>query len=158
DPGSTVEFSASGFQNRSVIVTGGLGFIGSNLAVCLARAGARVTVIDNQVRGCGANPHNLHPLCSELQVITEDIATASSLAPALRQAEVICNIAGDLSHMHSMQQPWRDAALNAEAHLRFLEECARQAPGIRVVYASTRQIFGVPQYLPVDEAHAVQPV
>jgi nucleoside-diphosphate-sugar epimerase len=57
-----------------------------------------------------------------------------------------------------MQQPWRDAALNAEAHLRFLDEVSRVAPGIRVVYASTRQIFGVPRYLPVDEHHPVWPV
>jgi nucleoside-diphosphate-sugar epimerase len=67
-------------------------------------------------------------------------------------------MAGEISHIHSMQRPCRDGEINALAQLRFLDECARQAPGVRVVYASTRQIFGVPEYLPVDEAHPVRPV
>jgi UDP-glucose 4-epimerase len=147
---------ASAFQNRNVIVTGGLGFIGSNLAVRLAHAGARVTVVDSAVAGCGANRHNLEGV--DVQVIEEDIANAPAFADTLRNAEIIFNIAGEISHIHSMQQPWRDAALNAEAHLRFLDECGRVAPGIRVVYASTRQIFGIPQYLPVDENHPIRPI
>ena len=152
------EHISSGFNNRNVVVTGGLGFIGSNLAVRLARTGARVTVIDSSVAGCGANRHNLAPADGDIRIIDEDIANAPSFADVLRTADVIFNIAGEISHIHSMQMPWRDAALNAEAHLRFLGECGRVAPGIRVVYASTRQIFGVPQYLPVDETHPVRPV
>ena len=124
----------------------------------LALGGARVTVVDAEIPGCGANRHNLAPAARDIRVISEDIADASRFADTLRQAEVIFNLAGEISHIHSMQQPWRDAALNAEAHLRFLEECARCAPGIRVVYAGTRQIYGVPHYLPVDEAHPVRPV
>jgi UDP-glucose 4-epimerase len=146
------------FHFRNAVVTGGLGFIGSNLAVRLASAGVRVTVIDSAVLGCGANRHNLAPAAADIRVIVQDIANASTFADTLRQADVIFNIAGEISHIHSMQMPWRDAALNAEAHLRFLDECGRVAPGIRVVYASTRQIFGIPRYLPVDEAHPVHPV
>jgi UDP-glucose 4-epimerase len=86
------------------------------------------------------------------------VADAEDFADTLRSAEVIFNLAGEISHIHSMQQPWRDAALNAMAHLHFLEACARHAPGIRVVYAGTRQIYGVPQYLPVNETHPVRPV
>jgi UDP-glucose 4-epimerase len=126
--------------------------------VRLACAGARVTVIDSAVVGCGANRHNLAPAAADIRVISEDIANATSFAATLRSAEVIFNLAGEISHIHSMLQPWRDAALNAMAHLRFLEACARHSPGIRVVYAGTRQIYGAPQYLPVDEAHPVRPV
>jgi UDP-glucose 4-epimerase len=140
------------------VVTGGLGFIGSNLAVRLARAGARVTVVDSEVPGCGANRHNLADAAGDIRVIAADIGDAASFADTLRAAEVVFNIAGEISHIHSMQQPWRDAELNAMAHLRFLDECGRQTAGVRVVYASTRQIFGVPKYLPVDERHPVQPV
>jgi UDP-glucose 4-epimerase len=154
----TSDSLASGFQNRNVVVTGGLGFIGSNLALRLARAGAHVTVIDSAVAGCGANPYNLAPASRDIRVISGDIAHADRFAGALLSAEVIFNLAGEISHIHSMQQPWRDAALNAMAHLRFLDECARRAPGIRVVYAGTRQIFGAPKYLPVDESHPVRPV
>ncbi|PWU07010.1 MAG: NAD-dependent epimerase, partial [Terriglobia bacterium] len=70
----------------------------------------------------------------------------------------IFNLAGEISHIHSMRRPERDAELNARAQLRFLEECMRQAPRVRVVYASTRQIYGAPRYLPVDEAHPVSPI
>jgi UDP-glucose 4-epimerase len=135
-----------------------LGFIGSNLAIRLARAGARVTVVDSSVRGCGANPHNLADAAGDVCVMRADIAQPDRFADALRGSEAIFNLAGEISHMHSMQLPWRDAALNAEAHLKFLEGCARHAPGVRVVYASTRQIYGAPKYLPVDEEHPVRPV
>ena len=126
--------------------------------VRLARAGARVTVIDSSVLGCGANRYNLAPVANDVRVVGCDIACPAAFAEVLGAAEVIFNLAGEISHIHSMQQPWRDAALNAMAHLAFLEGCARLAPGVRIVYASTRQIYGVPQYLPVDEEHRVRPV
>src|SRR5689334_25275293 len=91
-----------GLQNRRVVVTGGLGFIGSNLAVRLAKAGARVTVIDSAVTGCGANPYNLAPVERDVRVIREDIGNGPGVAEALRGAEVVFNIAGEISHIHSM--------------------------------------------------------
>lgn len=124
----------------------------------LARAGARVTVVDAAVPGCGANRHNLAPVARDVRVLVEDIANAADFRGVLKSADLVFNVAGEVSHIHSMQRPRRDGEINALAQLRFLEECARQAPGIRVVYASTRQIFGAPQYLPVDEAHPVRPV
>jgi UDP-glucose 4-epimerase len=148
--------ASSAYLDSKVLVTGGLGFIGSNLARRLADAGARVTVVDSAVPGCGANPHNL--AAARIRLIEADIGDASQFEDDLRGADVIFNLAGEISHIHSMQDPARDAELNARAQLRFLEECARQTPGSRVVYASTRQIYGVPQYLPVDESHPVRPV
>jgi UDP-glucose 4-epimerase len=156
--GLPAERIVSAYRNSKILVTGGLGFIGSNLALRLARAGARVTVVDSALPGCGANRHNIAAAGGDLRVIVADIADAASFAADIRGCSVIFNLAGEVSHIHSMHRPCRDAALNSTAQLRFLEECARQAPGVRVVYASTRQIYGAPQYLPVDERHPVQPV
>jgi nucleoside-diphosphate-sugar epimerase len=156
--GLLAERFVSEYRHSKVLVTGGLGFIGSNLALRLARAGARVTVVDSAVPGCGANHHNIAAAGGDVRVVIADIAGAASFAADIRGCSVIFNLAGEVSHIHSMRDPSRDAALNATAQLRFLEECARQAPGVRVVYASTRQIYGAPKYLPVDESHPVQPV
>jgi UDP-glucose 4-epimerase len=148
----------SKYRNSKVLVTGGLGFIGSNLALHLAALGAKVTVVDSSVEGCGANPRNLCGAASRISVIAADIGDAAEFAPAIRDSDVIFNLAGDVSHLQSMRDPERDQKLNAASQLRFLEECARQRPGVRVVYASTRQIYGVPRYLPVDESHPIQPL
>ena len=145
----------SKFRNSKVVVTGGLGFIGSNLVVALARAGARVTVIDSAEPGCGANRFNLAPVEREVRVVISDIGDAAN---EVRGAAAIFNLAGEISHIRSMQNPGRDAGINAFAQLRFLEGVSRMEPGIRVVYASTRQIYGSPRYLPVDEQHPIQPV
>ena len=148
----------SAFNHRRVLVTGGLGFIGSNLALRLVRAGAHVAIVDSEVEGCGANRHNIAAAEGDLRVISADVGDAAALAGEIRGCAAIFNLAGEISHIQSMRDPRRDAALNAMSQLRFLEECGRQEPGIRVVYASTRQIYGIPQYLPVDEAHPIQPV
>jgi UDP-glucose 4-epimerase len=124
----------------------------------LARAGAHVVIVDSEVPGCGANRYNIAAAAADLRVIRADIGDAASVGREIRGCAVIFNLAGEISHIRSMREPARDAALNADSQLRFLQECARQEPGIRVVYASTRQIYGIPKYLPVDEAHPVQPV
>jgi nucleoside-diphosphate-sugar epimerase len=148
----------SEYRNIRVLVTGGLGFIGSNLALRLAAVGARVTIVDSSVEGCGANPRNLCGAAKPIRVIAADIGDASGFAGEIRASQVIFNIAGEVSHLQSMLDPARDKELNVSAQLRFLDECARQNPGVRVVYAGTRQIYGAPRYLPVDENHPIQPL
>jgi UDP-glucose 4-epimerase len=154
--GQPVEVSQ--FKNRKILVTGGLGFIGSNLALRLVRAGARVVIVDSEVAGCGANRHNIAAAEGDLRLIIADVGDAAALAGEIRGCSAIFNLAGEISHIESMRDPARDAALNAGSQLRFLEECGRQEPGVRIVYASTRQIYGIPEYLPVDESHPVRPV
>jgi UDP-glucose 4-epimerase len=156
--GIPAERVVSGFSNRKVLVTGGLGFIGSNLALRLVRAGARVVIVDSEVEGCGANRHNIAAAEGDVRVIKADVGDATAVAGEIRGCSVVFNLAGEISHIRSMRDPGRDAALNAMSQLRFLEECAHQEPGVRVVYASTRQIYGVPRYLPVDEGHPIRPV
>jgi nucleoside-diphosphate-sugar epimerase len=144
------------YRGLPVLVTGGLGFIGSNLARRLEALGAEVTVIDNSVPGCGANPHNLHG--SGVRVIQADIGEPDEFLEALGAARVVFNLAGEISHIHSMQFPERDLQINTVSQLRFLDRLRQVNRGVRVIYAGTRQIFGKPEYLPVDERHPVRPI
>lgn len=146
------------YAGKRVLVTGGLGFIGSNLAVRLARDGAHVTVIDSTVRGCGANLHNLTPFLAQICVINDDIGALSKYHQAVVGTDVVFNMAGEISHINSMRDPVRDLELNTTSQLRFLLALRDICPGVRVVYASTRQVYGVPQYLPINEAHPVNPI
>jgi UDP-glucose 4-epimerase len=148
----------SAYQNRRVLITGGLGFIGSNLAIRLVEAGARVTVVDSMLSGCGANLFNIAPISSKIAVVRADIGQAEEFVTALAQAEIIFNLAGEISHSSSMEQPERDLDINVVAQLRFLLACREYCPGSRIVYAGTRQLYGKPLYLPVDERHPIQPV
>ncbi len=146
------------YRDVPVLITGGLGFLGSNLAIRLVEEGATVTIVDPSIPGCGANQHNLAPVRDRVSIVTQDIAEARSFTAAIRDAHAIFNLAGEISHIHSMDFPERDLHINTVAQLRFLLECQTANPGVRVVYASTRQIYGVPDYLPVDEIHPIQPV
>lgn len=155
--------SHSGFQSeiyrhKRVIVTGGLGFLGSNLVHELSRAGADVTVIDSLEPGCGGDLANLRGLPRSCRLIQANIADSERLRTALSECEVVFNLAGEISHGRSMREPERDAQLNAFAQLRFLSALAGWRPGVRVVYAGTRQVYGVPRQLPVNENHPIDPV
>jgi UDP-glucose 4-epimerase len=148
----------SQYRGTNVLVTGGLGFIGSNLVIRLVGEGANVTVVDPLIAGCGGNLWNLAPVASAVRIIDCDIADAARFRDDIKRAKVIFNLAGEISHIHSMQFPERDLKINTLAQLRFLLECKQTRPGIRVVYAGTRQVYGTPKYLPVDEGHPVHPI
>jgi nucleoside-diphosphate-sugar epimerase len=145
------------YRDKRVLVTGGLGFIGSALTLALEREGARVRVVDSMVPGCGANHHNLAGAGAGVDVIECDIADQLHVPRALRGIDLIFNLAGEISHNGSMANPLRDLELNVVSQLRFLQTCCSVCPGVRVVYTSTRQEYGTPQYLPVDESHPIQP-
>ncbi len=147
----------TGYTGKRVVVTGGLGFIGSNLALALADAGAHVDVVDSSVEGCGANPHNLTGFPAG-QIHRVDVAETSALGPLVREADVVFNLAGEISHTDSMKRPERDLQINTVSQLYFLECCSARTTPPRIVFASTRQIYGIPQALPVDEDHPVEPV
>ena len=145
------------FEGRRALVTGGLGFIGSNLSRALSQEGAEVTVVDASVPGCGANDYNLSGEPS-IGVIRGDIGVPEEFRSIIESTDVIFNLAGDVSHIDSMNHPERDMERNTTSQLRFLEACRRWRPGVRIVYAGTRQVYGVPRYLPVDEKHPIDPV
>lgn len=146
------------YRGRHAVITGGLGFIGSNLALALRALGARVTVIDNLVSGCGGALANVKEIARDIHVQLADIADRESVPPLLRSAGVIFNLASEISHSADPVEASRDLQLNVSSQLSFLQHCASHAPGKRVVYTSTRQVYGSPRYLPVDERHPVDPV
>jgi nucleoside-diphosphate-sugar epimerase len=149
---------AERFAGTLCVVTGGLGFIGSNLALALAAAGARVRVIDALIPSHGGNRHNIAPAANDIAVVVADIADPGAVADVVRNADYIFNLAGQISHLDSMEDPLTDFDLNARAHLSFLEVLRAQQSRAVVVYSSTRQLYGRPRYLPVDEEHPVQAV
>jgi UDP-glucose 4-epimerase len=148
----------SNFSGKRALVTGGLGFIGSNLAIRLVELGASVSIVDSSVTGCGANLRNVAAIRDRIQIIPLDIANAAEFQDDIRSADVIFNLAGEISHARSMRMPERDMALNVTAQLRFLDVCRRVRPGIRIVFAGTRQVYGRPLRLPVDEGHPLEPI
>ena len=146
------------FVGKRALVTGGLGFIGSNLAIRLIEQGASVSIVDSAAPGCGANPANISAVRDRVRMIPADISDARDFAGEIRNCDVIFNLAGEISHTESMRSPERDLALNATAQLRFLEVCRRVRPGVRIVFASTRQVYGRPTRLPVNESHPLEAV
>jgi UDP-glucose 4-epimerase len=147
---------ASHYAGTRCLVTGGLGFIGSNLTLALAEAGARVTVVDSLEPRHGGDRRNIEG--APVDVVIADIGDPDAVGEPLAGAEYVFNLAGQVSHLDSMTDPLRDLEINARSQLAFLEELRRIAPEARVVYASTRQVYGRPQTLPVDETHPLDPV
>ena len=145
------------YANEPVLITGGLGFIGSNLAIKLAGLGARVTVVDSLVQGCGGSLDNVCPVLQSIRIKIADLKDMDSFAAELEPPKVIFNLAGEVSHSRSMTEPIRDLELNTVAQLAFLMTCVDRYPGIRMVFASTRQAYGVPRVLPVTEDHPIEP-
>lgn len=146
------------FANRKVLVTGGLGFIGSNLGRRLAEAGAKVTLVDSLVPEYGGNLFNISGYHDRLRINISDVRDEHSFAWLVRDQDFLFNLAGQTSHMDSMRDPFTDMEINCRSQLSILETCRKFNPSIRIVFASTRQIYGRPAYLPVDEKHLLQPV
>ncbi len=146
------------FSGKRVVITGGLGFIRSNLARTLVGLGADVTVVDSLVPEYGGNRRNLAGLASRVKVHVADVRDWPRLPSLVRGQDVLFNLAGQTSHMDSMTDPQTDLDINCRAQLAILEACRQHNPEIRVVFASTRQIYGKPDYLPVDEKHPLRPV
>lgn len=148
----------STYRDRRVLITGGAGFIGSNLARTLVQVGAQVTIVDSLIPEYGGNLHNLAGLRDAVTLNISDVRDPHSLPVFVRDQDVVFNLAGQTSHMDSMTDPITDLDINARAQLSILEACRKHNPTVRVVFASTRQIYGRPLYLPVDEQHPLQPV
>ena len=146
------------YRNRRVLITGGLGFIGSNLARALVKQGAKVTIVDSLIPQYGGNLFNLAGIRHLVDVNISDVRDRHSLPVFLRDQDVLFNLAGQTSHMDSMTDPETDLAINAGAQLAILEACRTYNPTLRIVFASTRQLYGKPEYLPVDEKHPLNPV
>ena len=146
------------FTSRRVVVTGGLGFIGSNLAHRLVSAGAMVTLVDSMVPTQGGNMFSVNGIRDRLQVVMGDAGDMELMRPIISEADYLFNLAGQNSHLDSMIDPFADMAGNVTAQLALLEVCRAVNPAVGIVFASTRQVYGKPDALPVTEAHPVRPV
>ena len=142
----------------NLLVTGGLGFIGSNLARRLVREGHEVTLVDSLIPQYGGNLFNINDIQGLLRINISDIRDPHSIRELLKGVDIIFNLAGQTSHADSMSDPFVDLDINAKAQLSLLEALREVAPEAVVVFASTRQIYGRPKYLPVDESHPIRPV
>ncbi len=149
---------APAFGGKRVLITGGLGFIGSNLARELVEAGADVLLVDSLVPAYGGNLANIAGIEDRVGVNVSDVRDRHSLRHLVRDRDIIFNLAGQTSHLDSMEDPYTDLEINCRSQLSVLEACRQENPDASIVFASTRQIYGRPTYVPVDEQHPVAPV
>jgi UDP-glucose 4-epimerase len=146
------------FADARILITGGLGFIGSNLARRLVHEGSNVVVMDSMIPAYGGNLANVADIVDRIDVQYSDVRDRHSIRALVEGADYLFNLAGQTSHLDSMTDPFTDLDINAAAQLSILEACRENRVPPKVVFASTRQVYGRPDYLPVDEQHPVRPV
>ena len=146
------------FAGADVLVTGGLGFIGSALARRLVELGAKVTLVDSLIPEYGGNLFNIHDIRDRVIVDLTDVRDTAAMSSLIRKRQFLFNLAGQTSHLDSMIDPVTDLNINAAAQLHILEACRLHNRDLKIVFASTRQVYGRPQYLPVDEEHPIDPI
>src|SRR5262245_59124136 len=146
------------FADRKVLITGGMGFLGSNLAIKLVDLGASVTLVDSLIPEYGGNPFNISGFKNRVRFNISDVRDEHSLRYLVQGQDYLFNLAGQTSHLDSMQNPFTDLEINCKAQLSILEVCRKYNSGLKIIFASTRQIYGKPQCLPVNEKHLLQPV
>ena len=145
------------FRDKRVLITGGLGFLGSNLAHRLAGLGADVLLVDSLVPEYGGNLFNVEGLADRVKVNVADVRDEHAMRYLVQGQDYLFNLAGQTSHLDSMTDPYTDLEINCRAQLSILEACRKHAPDVKIVFASTRQIYGRPDRLPVDETHLLRP-
>ena len=146
------------FAGSDVLVTGGLGFIGSALARRLVELGAKVTLVDSLIPEYGGNLFNIHDIRDRVAVDLTDVRDAAAMSSLIKKRQFLFNLAGQTSHLDSMTDPMTDLNINAAAQLHILEACRLHNRDLKIVFASTRQVYGRPEYLPVDEKHPIRPI
>ena len=149
--------SRDGYAGRRVVITGGLGFIGSNLAIALVEQGARVLLVDNMLPRQGGNLFNIEPIRDRVQVSFTDIRDPLSMAHIVKEQDLVFHLAGQVNHIDSIRNPLEDLDINCRGTLVLLEACRRQNPDVRIVFTGTRGQYGPSLRLPVREDHPTNP-
>lgn len=145
------------YNGKHVLITGGLGFLGACLARALVIQGAKVTLVDSLIPQYGGNPFNIDDFRDRVTVNICDVRDSFAMNYLLKDQDYLFNLAGQTSHLDSMSDPQTDLDINATAQLSILEACRKVNTGIKIIFASTRQLYGKPDYLPVDEKHPIRP-
>jgi UDP-glucose 4-epimerase len=146
------------FSGSKVLITGGLGFIGSNLAARLISLGARVTLVDSMIPEYGGNLRNIAEIQQDVSLNISDVRDVHAMEYLVQDKDYLFNLAGQTSHIDSMNDPYTDLEINCRSQLSILESCRKFNTDIKLIFAGTRQVYGVPKYLPVDENHTIYPV
>ena len=146
------------FNEKTILITGGAGFLGSHIANYLVDCGAHVIIVDSLIPEYGGNQFNLRKIKGRAQVNYSDVRDSHGLRYLIQGVDYLFNLAGQSSHLDSMRNPFTDLEINCYSQLSILEICREVNPDIKIIFASTRQIYGRPEYLPVDENHPVVPV
>lgn len=145
------------YKNKNVLITGGLGFIGSNLAISLVEQGAKVTLVDALIKDYGGNTFNIDPIKDKVKIDYADIRDSKKMNQFVQGQEIIFNLAGTLSHVDSMSDPMTDLEINCRAQLSLLESVRKYNPKVKIVFAGTRNQYGKAIQLPVTEQHPQEP-
>ena len=145
------------FRNKRVMITGGLGFLGSTLTRRLVASGARVLLVDSLIPNYGGNIFNIHDIRNKVTIEIKDLRDSKTIDRFVRNKDFIFNLAGALSHIDSMRDPFTDLGINCTAQLSLLESCRKNNPEVKILFAGTRNQYGKPKYLPVDEKHPLEP-
>jgi len=154
-----MEFKLNHFKNKHVLITGGLGFIGSNLAIRLHELGAKIEIIDALIPSHGGTLFNINPIEDYLTIHTFNLSEFQcDFQEIISKQDFIFNLAGQSNHWDSMEDPLSDLEHNCMVNLRVLEHTRRYNPKARIVFTSTRQVYGRPVTLPVNESHPVNPI
>jgi UDP-glucose 4-epimerase len=146
------------YRGQKVLITGGLGFIGSNLAIRLVELGASVLIVDSRVPSCGANDFNIQPVKNDVEIVEGDVCNLELMRRLVRGQNFVFSLAGQVSHIESMQDPFSDLQSNTLGPLTVLEACKHENRETRVIYSSTRQIYGRPDVIPVVETALPKPI
>jgi UDP-glucose 4-epimerase len=149
--------TASGFAGKRVLITGGLGFIGSNMARRLVHHDAQVMLVDSLIPEYGGNLYNIAGIEDRVTINISDVRDQFAMNYLVKGHDVMFNLAGTLSHVDSMTDPFTDLEINCRSQLSILESCRHHNSDIKIVFAGTRGQYGRARYLPVDEDHPLLP-
>lgn len=146
------------YKNKKVLITGGLGFIGSNLCIKLAELGAEVLVIDNMLPRQGGNLFNVEPVKNKIKINVSDIRNSVSMNHLVKGQDYVFHLAGQVNHVDSVKNPLQDLSINVEGTLVLMEALRKNNPDARVIFTGTRGEYGASLKLPVAESHAINPI
>ena len=142
----------------NILITGGLGFIGSTLAIAEVKRGNKVTVVDALLPDYGGNKFNIKQIEEEIEIETGDVRNTKLMEKLVKKKDIVYSLAGTLSHVDSMTDPFTDLEINCVSQLTLLEACRKYNPETKIFFAGTRNQYGRAKYLPVDENHPMEPV
>ena len=145
------------FKNKEILITGGLGFIGSNLAIKLVEMGAAVTLLDVMIEGLGGNLFNIESIKNKANVNFSDIRDENSMNNIVRNKDYIFHLAGQNDHVLSLSNPFPDIDINVKGSLVLLEACKKHNRNVTLIYTGTRGEYGSAIKLPVNEDAPINP-